>query len=470
MNPILPLNEYVPDVEAHVFGDRVYLYGSHDKADSDRFCVQDYVVYSSAADDLKTWEYHGVSYRKEQDPRSTDGKLVDFYAPDCVRGNDGRYYLYYSAMGPNTRNFGPMSVAVSSNPEGPFEYWGDISYPDGTPVLRYMNNDPAVINDGGRIYLYYGWGLGRDFRSKVLKPIYDRVLAKIAERSLEEVRNTYPSILSMAVTELDDDMKTVKYPPKAVLDSKTTAPKGTTLYDHPFYEAPSIRKIGDLYYLVYSSAVNNELAYATSRYPDRDFEVRGAIISNTDLGYRGNTRPLNNASTIHGSIECINGNCYVFYHRSTNNTDYSRQVCMERIEIGSDGTISQVEMTSSGIDRELAGKGTYEAGIACHLITPKPIRLGIGSQQKKPRIAEKGGKLVLKDLSKGVKADLRYFDLTAADALRIRKSGDAEILVNGGKADSKGEYLLPKEKHACITLEVTEGHCDIEELEFIVRS
>ena len=39
MNPILPLNEYVPDVEAHVFGDRVYLYGSHDKANSKRFCV-----------------------------------------------------------------------------------------------------------------------------------------------------------------------------------------------------------------------------------------------------------------------------------------------------------------------------------------------------------------------------------------------------------------------------------------------
>ena len=31
-NPILPLNEYVPDVEAHVFGNRVYLYGSHDAA------------------------------------------------------------------------------------------------------------------------------------------------------------------------------------------------------------------------------------------------------------------------------------------------------------------------------------------------------------------------------------------------------------------------------------------------------
>ena len=42
MNPFLPLTEYIPDGEPHVFGDRVYLYGSHDKARSDRFCVQDY--------------------------------------------------------------------------------------------------------------------------------------------------------------------------------------------------------------------------------------------------------------------------------------------------------------------------------------------------------------------------------------------------------------------------------------------
>lgn len=30
MNPYLPLYEYVPDGEPRVFGDRLYLYGSHD--------------------------------------------------------------------------------------------------------------------------------------------------------------------------------------------------------------------------------------------------------------------------------------------------------------------------------------------------------------------------------------------------------------------------------------------------------
>ena len=77
MNPILPLTEYVPDGEPHVFGSRVYLYGSHDKANSDRFCVQDYTVWSAPVHDLSDWKCHGVTYRKDQDPRSKPGKLVD---------------------------------------------------------------------------------------------------------------------------------------------------------------------------------------------------------------------------------------------------------------------------------------------------------------------------------------------------------------------------------------------------------
>ena len=31
-NPYLPLTEYIPDGEPHVFEDRVYIYGSHDRA------------------------------------------------------------------------------------------------------------------------------------------------------------------------------------------------------------------------------------------------------------------------------------------------------------------------------------------------------------------------------------------------------------------------------------------------------
>lgn len=430
MNPFLPLTEYVPDGEPHVFGDRVYLYGSHDKANSDRFCVQDYAVWSAPVHDLSNWKCHGVTYRKEQDPRSEPGKLVDYYAPDCVQGNDGRYYLYYCAMGPNTKNFGPMSVAVSDDPGGPFEYLGDIQYPDGTPVLKYLTNDPAVLNDNGRIWLYYGWGLARDFRSRLLAPLYNFVQSKLFDRSVAEIRATKPSILSCAVVELEEDMLTVKSEPKAVLDSKTTAQRNSEFYHHAFYEAPSIRKIGDTYYLVYSSGENNELAYATSHWPDRGFTYRGVIISNSDLGYEGNKMPKAPAGTIHGGIEEINGQWYVFYHRCTNNTDFSRQACAEPISILPDGSIPQVEITTQGMaNAPIPAVGTIPVAFCCNLTTGKPVKLGLGKPQTQPRITEIGGESVVADMTDGTQLCYKYFSFRNIGGVKItfRSSGTGVV-------------------------------------------
>lgn len=465
-NPILPLNEYIPDGEPHVFGDRVYLYGSHDKANSDRFCVQDYVVWSASIYDLNNWKCHGVSYRKDQDPRSKNGKLVDYYAPDCVKGNDGKYYLYYFASGPNCTPFGPISVAISDKPEGPFEYLGDVKYKTGDPVLDYLTNDPTVINDNGHIYLYYGWGLGRDFRNKLIKPLYNFVLSKLCHRSLKAIKETNPSILSCAFCELEGDMLTVKDKPKAVLDSKTTAHKNSELYRHPFYEAPSIRKINGLYYLVYSSNENNELAYATSKYPDRDFSYRGVIISNSDLGYKGNKIRKNNSGTIHGGIENINGQYYIFYHRCTNNTDFSRQACMEPIEIREDGTIDQVEMTSQGSNPlPIKGKGLFSAAICCNLITKKRIKLGIGKQQSKPRITEENGELILKDLTKETKIVYKYFDLSNTKSIKINYKGTGIISVNDKTLDKKDRAPLYGDKKMVIEIKIISGKVDIYSLE-----
>ena len=337
-----------------------------------------------------------------------------------------------------------------------------MRHADGTPVLRYLTNDPAVLNDDGRIWLYYGWSLGRDFRSKVLGPLYAFVLSRLTQRSYAEVKATKPNILSCAVVELDDDMLTVKGEPRAVLDSKTTAPKGSALYEHPFYEAASIRKFGSLYYLVYSSGKNNELAYATSRYPDHGFEYRGVIVSNSDLGYEGNGKPLNNSGTIHGGIERIGERFYVFYHRCTNNTDFSRQACAEPIEVSPDGTIRQVEVTTQGLDEApLAGMGTYPAALACNLITPKPIRLGVGRQQTLPRIAEKDGRLVLADITAGTKAVYKYFDLSHTAAIIVHACGEGAMHVNGTPLDENGRAPLTGGTHETLAIEVVSGKLDI---------
>ncbi len=427
MNPVFPLNEYIPDGEPHVFGDRLYLYGSHDKANSDRFCVNDYTVWSAPVTDLSNWTCHGVAYKKSQDPRSKNGKLVDFYAPDCVKGNDGRYYLYYFAAGPNATPFGPMSVAVSSKPEGPFEYLSDIKYKDGTPVLKYLTNDPAVINDNGRVWLYYGWGLGRDFSNKMLKPLYNFVLSKLCKRTLKNIKSAKPSVLSCAVVELEDDMCTVKNEPKAVLDSITSAKKGTELYKHAFYEAPSIRKFGDTYYLIYSSGQNNELAYATSKYPDRDFEYKGVLISNSDLGYNGNKQRKAPAGTIHGSIERVGNEYYVFYHRCTNNTDFSRQACAEPIKFVN-GKFKQAEITTQGIGKPLEAKGEYSAALCCNLYNSRTVNVqGNGHGDSQPNIAYRNGEHFVTAITDGTVVGFKYFafDSPKTIAVTVRGKGSS---------------------------------------------
>ena len=362
MNPLLDFDTYIPDVEAHVFNGKVYLYGSHDEKGGERFCMLDYEFFSTDVDDLEHFKSDGISYSKNEDVihRVDKEKLVDYYAPDCVKGNDGYYYLYYSAMGPNTKPFGPISVAKSSSPSGPFKYYGDIKYKNGKAVLIYLNNDPAVINDNGRIFLYYGWGLGRDFRNKFLSFLYNFVLSKISGRSIKEIKNTKPSILSCAYVEIDsNDMLTALDKPKAVLDSKTSADKNSDLYKHPFYEAPSIRKFNDWYYLIYSSGENGELCYAKSNFPDKGFEYGGVLISSADLGYDGSKISKDIYGTIHGSIEMIKDSYYLFYHRLSNQSDFQRRVCAEKINMDSSGNFAQVEMTTNGLSNYIVINAPY---------------------------------------------------------------------------------------------------------------
>ena len=66
VNPYLPLDTYIPDGEPHVFGDRVYIYGSHDREGGDNFCLLDYEVWSAPVNDLTGWRCEGTIYRAEQ--------------------------------------------------------------------------------------------------------------------------------------------------------------------------------------------------------------------------------------------------------------------------------------------------------------------------------------------------------------------------------------------------------------------
>lgn len=411
-NPFLPLYEYIPDGEPHVFGDRVYHYGSHDKEGGDTFCMLDYVCYSAPVDDLTDWRYEGVIYQAKQDPRYPAPQYM--YAPDVVQGNDGRFYLYYCMGGDYGQGGyqGPVSVAVCDTPAGQYEYLGVVKNPDGSPMLKYICFDPAVLNDDGTIRLYYGTQYDYEERDDFLtNDFYLQDEIEMFGRSREEIFSYPDSIMGPVMAVLSDDMLTVKEEAKHIIPYRV---KGTSFEAHPFFEGSSMRKVGKKYYFIYSSWQNHELCYATSDQPDRDFVFGGTIISNGDIGYRGRDtqHKLNMTGTTHGSIIEINGQWYVFYHRLTHKSDYSRQACAEKIRILEDGSIPQAEMTSCGLnDGPLSAEGTYPAVIACNL-TNGHMPHGSNSvfQISFPNVTHKGQERFIAEIEDHTLIGYKYFE------------------------------------------------------------
>ena len=365
-NPFLPLGEYIPDGEPHIFGDRVYLYGSHDNEGGWTFCMGDYTVYSAPVSDLSDWRREGVIYRASQDPDFGEPRRF-MYAPDVVQGKDGRYYLYYCMSGDFGVGgyFGPIQAAVCDTPAGEFQYLGYVRWPDGSPMKKYVCFDPCAFRDGDRIYLYYGTQYP-DESNDILAKDSEKMM-EVVERfnkTPEEILSTPDNVNGPIVLELEDDMLTVKGEPHHII------PYEADFGGHEFFEASSMRKVRDKYFFVYSSQYNHELCYAVSDFPDRDFTYGGTIVSNGDVGVNGVTEEcrMNMTGTTHGSIIEINGQWYVFYHRLTHKSDYSRQACAEPIEITPDYRIKQAEITSCGLNGgPLEGKGTYPAVIACYI-------------------------------------------------------------------------------------------------------
>ncbi|WP_166244255.1 family 43 glycosylhydrolase [Paenibacillus turpanensis] len=351
-NPYLPSYEYIPDGEPYVFGDRLYVYGSHDRFNGKLFCLNDYVCWSAPVDDLSDWRYEGVIYRKTQDPMNTWG-WYQMFAPDVAKGTDGRYYLYYTLSFRSV-----MAIAVCDTPAGKYEFYGYVSRPNGE-LLWNKSGDPflfdpgVLVDEDGSVYLYSG------FAPKKEVPSF------LTGGKRRTCKGGY-------VIQLQPDMKTVIGEPELILPKAGEA-AGTGFEGHEFFEASSIRKIKDIYYFIYSSINGHELCYATSKRPTGGFVFGGTIISNGDLylnGHSSDQRALNYIGNNHGSIVQVGDQWYVFHHRQTNRHHYSRQGLAEPIEINEDGSIPQVELTSCGLNNEpLLGRGEYEARIACHLMS-----------------------------------------------------------------------------------------------------
>ena len=288
-NPLIT-DQFTADPSARVFGDRIYVYPSHDippvpgKSRPDWFCMEDYHVFSSA--NLTDWQDHGVILTQTAVPWANPGAYA-MWAPDCVFKN-GKYYFYFpAAVKPMGFRIG---VAVADQPTGPFK-------PEATPIEGVQGIDPCVfIDEDGAAYLYYS-------RGKIM-------VAKLKENMLQ----------------LDG-------PPK-VIDNLPT--KG-------LLEGPFVFKRNGVYYLTYPHVENKieRLEYATSDSPLGPFQPAGVILDESTSG----------CWTVHQSIVEFQGQWYLFYHDKDLSPafDKNRSIRADLLAFGEEGKIRKVVPTLRGV-------------------------------------------------------------------------------------------------------------------------
>lgn len=414
-NPYLPSYEYIPDGEPYVFNGRVYVYGSHDRYNGIIFCMNDYVCYSAPLDDLSSWRYEGIIYKKNQDPKNKLGLRL-LFAPDVVQGPDKRFYLYYALD-----FMGIMGVAVCDIPAGKYEFLGYVKYKNGVIWGRKEGDqfpfDPGVlVDDNKRIYLYSGFA-----------------------KDIPTIATGFKKLKSDGgvVIELEEDMMTIKEEPRVIFPKE-----GRGSYkNHEFFEASSIRKIGNKYCFVYSSKHNHELCYAISNDPIKDFEFAGTLVSLGDLFLNGNTDEkggVNYLGNTHGGLVNIKNKWYIFYHRHTNRHSYSRQACAESLEVSEDGYFKQAEVTSCGLNGgPLGGNGRYEARIACNLWSGEGVgRYDCRKSRKRfkyhPYLTQEGkdgnknSYQYIANIRNGSTSGFKYFHIKSLKSIKVKIRGLAK--------------------------------------------
>lgn len=217
-NPTLPNDIYMCDVEAHTFGDRLYLYGTCRGELIDGIKRAVFHVFST--DDMVHFTDHGVAFSSRDIKWIETGEL---WAPDCAYYN-GKYYLYYSIP------TGEMGVAVSDTPYGPFSDLGKVN--------GVMGIDPAVfVDDDGTPYLY--WGQIDFVRAAKLLP---------------------------SMTEVDE----------------STVTQPLTVAEHGMHEGISIRKKDGKYILVYTETGRRDhptcQGHAISESPLSGYRYAGVVV------------------------------------------------------------------------------------------------------------------------------------------------------------------------------------------------
>jgi len=338
-NPYLPLWEHLPDGEPRVFEDpdnpgkyRAYIIGSHDVRFTS-YCGPDIRIWSAPVEDLSDWRNDGPVFTYE-----VSQQWDVMYAPDLVevKRKDGTkdYYLYPHSRGRDRE----AMVAKGSRPDGPFTPINLTA--DGTATLpgSIMGFDPAVYieyvtdpNDpdyeiGFRAYGF--WGFQRSMAAQL-----DQNTMYSVRPGTEVINYFIPA--SFRYGEIRDP-KGTEYP-NVYPDENLGA--------FNFFEAASIRKIGNKFVWVYSgysgpeyglSSTNSALRYAFGDSPLGPWKSGGVLVDSRApvLNQDGSALQTTfSGHNTHGSIQLINDQWYAFYHRAPRGFGNSRQAMVAPVTV-----------------------------------------------------------------------------------------------------------------------------------------
>ena len=405
-NPYLPLWEHLPDGEPRVFEDpdnpgkfRAYIVGSHD-VNYSAYCGPDIRLWSAPVEDLSQWRDEGPIFT-----HFVDGQWDTMYAPDLVEVKDRKtgektYYLY-----PHSRGWNRVAmVCKGPRPNGPFTPINLTD--DGRRCLpgSLIDFDPSVfienITDkkdpdfekGFRAYVFYGFQ-----HSTACELDQDNMYAL---RPGTQIHDYFiPASARYGVVR---DPEGTQYP--ALYKDQNPG-------DFNFFEASSIRKVGNKYVMVFSGysgpdyglgSTNSALRYAYGDSPLGPWRSGGVLVDsrgvvpNEDGSHLTTTNAAHNT---HGSLQEINGQWYVFYHRPPRGFGNARQAMVAPVKItfdkksvadggklrivGYDPYAKNNEWTASAADgttytgAEVTSEGFqifglppyqyYSAGLACYM-------------------------------------------------------------------------------------------------------
>ncbi|NLZ83481.1 MAG: family 43 glycosylhydrolase [Clostridiales bacterium] len=323
-NPLIT-HSYGADPYAMVYGDRVYVYMTHDEYvyDADgNIGSNNYGRIRSlrciSSEDLVNWTDHGIIHIGGINGISSWAH--NSWAPAATWKNiDGKdtFFLYFS------NSASSIGVLTADSPTGPF------TDPLGKPLITHDTPncsgvvwlfDPDVlIDDDGKAYMYFGGGVPEDNPSM---PLTGRVI------------------------ELGSDMISTVGEAKVI--------------EAPYhFEASGINKIGNTYYYTYCSNWNErtdeqwghvpiaEIIYMTSDNPMGPWEYQGPILKNPGrfFGSYGNN---------HHSIVNFKDKYYIFYHTQLLQdligvTGGYRSTHVNELIIGDDGSILDVKADRFGV-------------------------------------------------------------------------------------------------------------------------